>query len=138
MLYAVQRPFRVYPSMEPYDDVPLPPDWRESTEWVFARLMYPQHPNAHFGRWGRRFGGGMPDWREGFTSWTQDYPRADRHFAQAIRRLTRIHARSVEHDLEFEPGDMDAEAGMRRRAEPFHRQAVRPTTQRRAYQCLAH
>ena len=56
MLYAVQRPFRVYPSMEPYDDVPLPPDWRESTEWVFARLMYPQHPNAHFGRFGRRFG----------------------------------------------------------------------------------
>ena len=37
----------------------------------------------------------MLDWREGGTSWTQDYPRADRHFAQALRRLTRIHARSV-------------------------------------------
>src|SRR5207247_6793740 len=24
-VYAFQRPFRVYPRMEPYDDVPLPP-----------------------------------------------------------------------------------------------------------------
>ena len=104
-LFAVQRQFRVYPSMEPYDNVPLPQDWRENAEWVFARLMYPQHPNAHFGRFGRRFGGDMPDWREGFTSWTQDYPRADRHFAQAIRRLTRIHARSVEQPVNLD--DLD-------------------------------
>ncbi len=101
-VYAAQQPFRVYPSMEAYDDIPLPPDWRESSEWVFARLMYPQHPNAHFGRFGRRFGGAMPDWREGYTSWTQDYPRADRHFAQAIRRLTRIHARSVEQPVNLD------------------------------------
>ena len=50
VLYAFQSPFRVYPSMEPYDDIPLAPDWQEKTEWVFARLMYPQHPNARFGR----------------------------------------------------------------------------------------
>jgi hypothetical protein len=105
LLYAVQRPFRVYPSMEPYDNVPMPADWSERTEWIFARLMYPQHPNAHFARFGRRYGGALPDWREGYTSWTQDYPRADRHFAQAIRRLTRIHARSVEQPVNLDDGD---------------------------------
>jgi Domain of unknown function (DUF4159) len=106
-VYAGPRAFRVYPSMEAYDNIPLPPDWQESSEWIFARLMYPQHPNAHFGRYGRRFGGRAPDWREGYTSWTQDYPRADRHFAQAIRRLTRIHARSVEQPVNLDdPGDV--------------------------------
>ena len=75
------------PGMEPYDDIELPPDFQDKSEWVFARLMYPQHPRARFGGY-RRFGGG--DWREGGTSWTQDYPRADRHFAQALRRLSRV------------------------------------------------
>lgn len=101
-LYAARRPFRVYPSMEPYDDVELPPDFSEQTEWVFARLMYPQHPRARFGGF-RRFGGG--DWREGGTSWTQDYPRADRHFAAALRRLTRIHVRSVEQPVNLDDGN---------------------------------
>ena len=56
-----------------------------------ARLMYPQHPDARFARF--RYGR-LLDWREGGTSWTQDYPRADRHFALALRRLTRIDVRS--------------------------------------------
>jgi hypothetical protein len=100
-LLAFQRPFRVYRSMEPYDDVDLPPDYQEKTEWIFARLMYPQHPNARFGRfWHNGF-----DWREGGTSWSQDYPRADRHFAQALRRLTRVHVRSVEQPVNLDDGD---------------------------------
>jgi hypothetical protein len=93
-LYGFQNPFRLYRSFEPYDNVRMPDDWQEKTEWVFARLMYPEHPNALLARrvrWGAYF-----DWREGGTSWTQDYPRADRHFAQALRRLTRLHVRSVE------------------------------------------
>jgi hypothetical protein len=101
-VFAAKRPFRVYPSMEPYDDIELPPDFNDQSEWVFARLMYPQHPRARFGGY-RRFGGG--DWREGGTSWTQDYPRADRHFAQALRRLSRIHARSVEQPVNLDDGD---------------------------------
>ena len=48
-LYAFQRPFRLYDSMEPYDDIPLPPDWRVPAEWIQARLMYPPHPTARFG-----------------------------------------------------------------------------------------
>jgi hypothetical protein len=101
-VYAFQsRPFRVYPSMEPYDNVPLPADYREKTEWVFGRLMYPQHPEARFGRYARGYGRVL-DWREGGTSWTQDYPRGDRHFAQILRRLTRIHVRSVEQPINLE------------------------------------
>ena len=105
-LFAFQRPFRVYISMERYDNVALPPDYQEKTEWVFARLMYPEHPNALFGGRGRfgRFRGSL-DWREGGTSWTQDYPRADRHFAAALRRLTRVHVRSVEQPVN--PDDLD-------------------------------
>jgi hypothetical protein len=37
--------------------------------------------------------------------WTQDYPRADRHFSQAIRRLTRLHSRSVEQPVNLDDGD---------------------------------
>lgn len=102
-LYAFQRPFRLYPSLEPYDEVAMPPDWQEKSEWVFARLMYPQHPFARFGRRFRFYG--SSNWSEGGTSWTQDYPRADRHFAAALRRLTRIHARSVEQPVNLDDGD---------------------------------
>jgi hypothetical protein len=107
-VYAFQKPFRQYPPLEgQYDIVELPPDYAESTEWVFARLMYPNHPEGLFGSFGRRgrFGGLMMDWRDGATSWTQDYPRADRHFASAVRRLTRIHARSAEQPSN--PDDVD-------------------------------
>lgn len=96
-LCAFQLPFREYPAIE-YNDFPLPPDYRETTEWAFARLMYPPAPYARFDRAGSR-------WAEGMSSWTQDYPRADRHFAQALRRLTRIHARSVEQAVNLDDGD---------------------------------
>src|ERR1700758_3209085 len=101
-LAAFQKPFRVYRSMEAYDDIPLPPDYQEKTEWVFARLMYPPHPYARFGGRGRYR---RLDWREGGTSWTQDYPRADRHFAMALRRLSRIHVRSVEQPVNLDDDD---------------------------------
>src|SRR5271157_5667465 len=89
-LCAFQRPFREYPGRE-YVNFPVPPDWQEKTEWAFARLMYPTMPGVHGrGRYGRggRFGGGDP-WTQGYTSWTTDYPRSDRHFSAALRRLTR-------------------------------------------------
>jgi hypothetical protein len=101
-LYAYQRPFRVYQSMEGYDDIPLPGDYQVPGEFVFARLMYPQHPQARFG--GRRWGN-YSNWQEGGTSWTQDYPRADRHFIMALRRLTRLNARSVEQPVNLNDGD---------------------------------
>ena len=102
-LLSAQMPWRVYISMEGYDDIPVPPDYADKTEWVFARLMYPPNPYAQFGSRGFRFGG--RDWREGGTSWTQDYPRADRHFAMALRRLTRLNVRSVEQPVNPDDGD---------------------------------
>jgi hypothetical protein len=98
---AGRIPFRVYPSLEPYDEVALPPDHAEKTEWVFGRLMFPNHPRARFG-WMR---GRHRDWRDGYTAWTQDYPRADRTMSLALRRLTRIHVRSVEQPVNPDDGD---------------------------------
>ena len=97
-VYAFQRPFKEYPAVE-YNDFPLPPDYQEKTEWVFARLMFPGGPlDGYRGR----FDG---DFRLGLSLWTQDYPRADRHFVQAVRRLTRLHVRSVEQPVLLEDGD---------------------------------
>lgn len=102
-LYGFQQPWRIYPSMEPYDEVETPRDYQEKTEWVFGRLMYPSHPDARFARYYRS--GGTLDWHHGRTSWTQDYPRADRHLSMALRRLTRVHVRSVEQPVNLDDGD---------------------------------
>ena len=93
---AFQRPFREYPGVE-YENFPLPPDYQEKTEWAFARLMYP--PIAGYG-WRSR-----GDWTQGASNWTIDYPRSDRHFSAALRRLTRVHVRSVEQPVNLDDGD---------------------------------
>ena len=98
----VHLPFREYPGIE-YNDFPLPPDYREQTEFAFARLMYPPAPTARFDRSGSRNGGS--GWTQGYSSWTQDYPRADCHFVAALRRLTRLHVRSVEQSVNLDNGD---------------------------------
>jgi hypothetical protein len=97
VLYA-QRPFREYPSIEYGESVPLPRDWHRPAEWVFARLMYPQGPLD-----GYRYDTG--DWRQGRSLWTQDFPKADRNLAAAVRRLTRVDARSVEQCVNLDDGD---------------------------------
>lgn len=92
-----QKPFREYSGFE-YDGYALPPDWSEPAEFVFGRLMY---PSFNFGgRWRSR-----GDWRQGFSSWTIDYPASDRHFCQVLRRLTRVNVRSVEQPVNLDDGD---------------------------------
>ena len=98
---CAQIAFREYPGVE-YNDFPLPPDYQEKTEFVFGRLMYPPAPTAIFDASGSRYGGS--GWTRGMSSWTQDYPRADRHFLLALRRLTRIHTRSVEQPINLDDG----------------------------------
>ena len=98
VLCAFQMPFREYAGQE-YNDFPLPSDYKEKSEFVFARLMYPQGDWGIFG-WLYRF-----DWRQGRSAWTNDYPRADRHFALALRRLTRLQVRSVEQPVSPDDGD---------------------------------
>ncbi len=100
MLFAhgaaeAQREFRVYPSFEGASaDAPLPADWEVPAELVIGRLMY---PGGGFG-----FGG---DWRQGYTSWTDDYPRGDRKLVEMIRRFTRTNVRGVEQPVNLEDGD---------------------------------
>ena len=110
VLFAFQnvpKAWREYPAFE-YNDFPVPPDYQEKTEWAFARLMYPNTTNPNI--WGmggfRRFRGYGGDWREGGRGifWTMDYPRSDRHFSLAIRRLTRLHVRSVEQPINLDEG----------------------------------
>jgi hypothetical protein len=101
--YALDRtlphPFREYPGIEyTVGSIPLPPDYQEKTEWAFARLMYP--PGWNNGYAGRD----NPDWSQGYSLWTQDFPRADRHFSLAVRRLTRIDVRSVEQIINLDDG----------------------------------
>ncbi|HEX3878601.1 MAG TPA: DUF4159 domain-containing protein [Bryobacteraceae bacterium] len=104
--FAFQRPFREFPGVEySIGDIPLPPDYQQKTEWTFARLMYPPIAGGRYG--GYRFGrmGGM-DWTHGGAIWTQDFPRADRHFSLAVRRLTRLSVRSVEQPINLDEGDV--------------------------------
>ena len=42
---------------------------------------------------------------KGRSAWTNDYPRADRHFVLALRRLTRLETRSVEQPVSPDDGD---------------------------------
>ena len=76
---------------DPTDD---PADADLPAEFVFARLRY---------RSG--FGGGGFRGRRG-SSWGVDANRADRLFAVAMRRLTRVHTRSVEEVIDIDDGPM--------------------------------
>jgi len=98
VLFAFQRPFRQFQGVE-YEEFELPADFQQKTEFQFARLMFP--PGANDGYRGRFDG----DWRLGLSLWTQDYPRADRHFSKALARLTRVHVRSVEQPVNLDEGD---------------------------------
>jgi hypothetical protein len=94
-----QKPFKEYPAIE-YENFPKPPDWEQKTEWVRARLRYPDiygYPdNPRFtNRDGSPFAG----------YWTMDYPRSDRHLLAGIRRLTRIDTRSVEQVVTLDGTD---------------------------------
>ena len=84
---TLPRPFREYPGIEyGLGEIALLSDYQEKTEWAFARMMFP-------GVWLDGYQGRELDWHMGVALWTVDFPRADRHFAMAVRRLTRIHVR---------------------------------------------
>jgi hypothetical protein len=69
-----------------------PADAQEKTEFAFVRLRY---SNQGFGGFGRRGRGG----------WATDWPEADRHFVEGVRRLSRIHTRSVEQIVDIDLDD---------------------------------
>jgi len=68
-----------------------PPDADERTEYAFARLRYRQYAG------GRRWRGG---------SWGTDSNKAERQFVQGVRRLTRVHVRSIEEIIDVDSDEM--------------------------------
>jgi len=67
-----------------------PPDADEKTEYAFARLRYRQY----YG--GRRRG----------SSWGTDSNKAEHQFVQGVRRLTRIHTRSMEEIIDVDSDEV--------------------------------
>ena len=76
----------------PFDEsgeVATPKDANEKTEWAFARLRYPSIQSGNQ-MWSMR------------GNWAIDYPKADRQFVSGVRRLSRVHARSVEQVVDLD------------------------------------
>ncbi len=94
-----QRPFKEYPAIE-YENFPIPPDSSRNTEWVRARLRYPDiYGYPDHSRFRMQDGSPFPGY------WTMDYPRSDRHLLAGVRRLTRIDTRSVEQVVDLDGTD---------------------------------
>jgi hypothetical protein len=68
-----------------------PENPKEKAEWTFARFHYD-------------LGEGFGYYR--FQRWAADYPKADRQFAQGVKRLTLIDARSTEHVVDANSDDL--------------------------------
>lgn len=76
------------------DFVATPADADEKTEFVFARLKYPSYGRPPNSMWAMR------------GNWTIDYPKADRTFVTGVRRLTRLHIRSVEQVVDMDSDEI--------------------------------
>ena len=73
---------------DPIDD---PPDAWESTEFAFARLRFRSPRDRYFRR---------------FARWGTDSNKSERLFMQALRRLTRIHVRSIEEIVDVDSDEL--------------------------------
>ena len=74
-----------YEMQNPVSD---PPDADEKTEYTFARLRYESGSRRRRGGWGT------------------DANKAERQFVQGVRRLTRIHTKSVEQVIDINSDEM--------------------------------
>ncbi|MCX6630240.1 MAG: DUF4159 domain-containing protein [Candidatus Solibacter sp.] len=73
---------------DPIDD---PPDAGEQTEFAFARLRFRSPRDAYFRRYAR---------------WGTDSNKSERLFMKAIRRLTRVHTRSIEEIVDIDSDEV--------------------------------
>lgn len=92
LAFAQRRGPRFFPFRDE-DDAPMPADAGEKTEFAFARLQYPNW-RSNDRMWSMR------------GAWSIDYPKADRQFVQGVRRLTRLHVRSVEQVVSLNNDDI--------------------------------
>ncbi len=79
--------------------MPLPADWKRHAEWAFARLMYPPGPLDGY-RGASRATGARASRCGPRTTPTPTAPSP-----HAVRRLTRVDARSVEQPVNLDDGD---------------------------------
>jgi len=93
-----QRPFKEFPAIE-YGNFPLPADSKTKTDWVRARLRYPDIYGYPYKPLFYRNGEEFPGY------WTMDYPRSDRHLLAGVARLTRINTRFTEQVVDLDGTD---------------------------------
>ena len=86
---AHNRGSEAYPYEIEHPESMLPPDADEKTEFAFARLRYPSVPS-----------------RFTLFSWGTDSPKSERQFVLGVRRLTRLHTRSVEEVVNLNDEDV--------------------------------
>jgi Domain of unknown function (DUF4159) len=98
-LLALQLSARQYyggrPGYEPIQS-------NEKAEFSWSRLQYTPAVSRGFGGGGF---GGYGGYGYGRASWSQDYPKADRQFLLAMKRLTRINGRSTEQVVDLDTTD---------------------------------
>jgi hypothetical protein len=70
----------------------------ERSEFYWSRLRYTSRTDGYGGFGGYGYGYG--------ASWSRDYPKADRQFLMAMKRLTRIQARSTEQVVDLDSDDI--------------------------------
>jgi hypothetical protein len=69
---------------------------KEPSEFYWSRLRYSSRTDGYGGYGGYGYGG----------SWSRDYPKADRQFLMALKRLTRIEARPTEQVVDLDSDDI--------------------------------
>jgi len=72
----------------------------ESAEFYWSRLRYTSRTDSYVGFGGNGYGYGYGG------SWSRDYPKADRQFLMALKRLTRIEARPTEQIVDLDSEDI--------------------------------
>jgi Domain of unknown function (DUF4159) len=82
----------------PYDTQP----GDEKAEFYWSRLRYTSSGYGT-GGYGFGYGGGFGF---GFFGWSRDYPKADRQFLMALKRLTRIQMRPTEQVVDLDSDDI--------------------------------
>ena len=75
---------------------------REKAEFYWSRLRYTSSGSAR-GGFGYGYGSG---YGYGWAGWSRDYPKADRQFLLALKRLTRIQMRPIEQIVDLDSDEI--------------------------------
>ena len=79
-----------------------PEQSNDKAEFAWSRLSYASSMSSYGG-----YGGGGGYGRYGWGhSWTRDYPKADRQFLIALKRLTRVQGRATEQVVNLDSDDI--------------------------------